>query len=206
VHRDDRGWHHPVAQLAEGVRGDDVVRPDHRAPGRVVDDPGQAQPRGRVDDREVHAELGQALVEQARHHGRGAIERVLRLAAPEGRLGDAPAPALGDRHAQRVGGRLQRGEEPVGREVAAELAHALGEDGIELDPVAVPVDHRMVEARSDLLGRLMAVGAHGPVLPAASGWVALGLLVGGLFDAGSLPQRIAPGAGRRAPRRGNVHG
>ena len=57
VHRDDRGRGHPVAQIAEVVRGHDVVRANHRAPGVVVVDPGQAQAGGRIDDREIGAEL-----------------------------------------------------------------------------------------------------------------------------------------------------
>ena len=78
-------------------------------------------------------------------------------------------PPLGDRHAQRVAGRLHRGEEPVGGQVAADLPHPLGEDGIELDPVAVPVDHRMVETRSDLRGSWMTVIAHVAFSPRPAG-------------------------------------
>src|SRR5207244_12915755 len=89
----------------------------------------------------------------------GAVEGVLRLAGPEARLGDAPAPPLGDRHAERVLRRLHRGEEPVGREIAADLPHPLGEDWIELDPVSVPVDDRVVETRSAPLRRSMTVTA-----------------------------------------------
>ena len=162
VHRNDRGRGHAVAQVAEVVRGDDVVGANHRAPGVVVADARHAQAGGRVDDREVGAELVEPLVEQARHHRGGAIERVLRLAAPEGGLGDAPAPPLGDRHAQRIARGLHGGEEAVGGLVAADLAHPLAEDGVEFDPVAVAVDDRMFEARADLCRRSMAVSSRMP--------------------------------------------
>ena len=162
VHRDDRGRRHPITELAEVVRGDDVVRANHRAPGGVVADPRHAQPGGGIDDGVVAAELVQALIEQARHHRGGAVERVRRLAGPEARLGDAPPPALAERHAERVFGGLQCGEPSVGGLVAADPAHPLGEDGVELDPVPVAVDDRVAEARADLRGSLVAVAAHVP--------------------------------------------
>src|SRR5206468_5869158 len=99
-----------------------------------------AQARGRIDDREVAAELVEALVEQARHHRGRAVERVAGLAGPEAWLGETPAPPLGERHAQRVLRGLHRGVEPIGSPVATDLSHALAEDGIALDPVAVAVD------------------------------------------------------------------
>src|SRR5207253_10928984 len=89
-----------------------------------------------------------------------AIERVSGLASPEARLGDPPAPPLGERHAQRVLRGLQRGQESLGGQVAAHLSHSLAEDGIELDPVPVTVDDWMVQARPDLCRRLMSVAAH----------------------------------------------
>src|SRR5207247_565101 len=130
--------------------------------GGVVADRRHAQPGGGIDDGVVAAELVQALIEQARHHRGGAVERVRRLAGPEARLGDAPPPALAERHAERVFGGLQCGEPSVGGLVAADPAHPLGEDGVELDPVPVAVDDRVAEARADLRGSLVAVAAHVP--------------------------------------------
>ena len=160
VHGNDCGRGHPVAQIAEVVGGDDVVGANDRPPGVVIADSRHAQAGGRVDDREIGAKLIKALVEQARHHRGRAIERVLGLTAPEGRLGDAPALSFGDRHAQRVARGLHRGEESVGGPIAANLSHSLAEDGVEFDPVTVTVDHRMVQARTDLCCRLMTISAH----------------------------------------------
>ena len=160
VHGNDRGRGHPVAQIAEVFGGDDVVGANHRSPGVVIADARHAQTGGRVDDREIGAELVKALVEQARHHRGRAIERVLRLTAPEGWLRDTPALSFGDRHAQRVARGLHRGEEPVGGPIAANLAHSLAEDGVEFDPVTVTVDHRVVQVRANLCWRLMPISAH----------------------------------------------
>ena len=69
-------------EIAEVLGGDDVEAADHGAPGRVVRDARDAEPGGRIDDAEIDAELVEPVVEQARHHRRGAVERVGRLAAP----------------------------------------------------------------------------------------------------------------------------
>src|ERR1700693_5813636 len=66
MHRDDRRRGHPIAEILEIASRDDVVGADHRAPSRVVDDARQAQPGGRVDNREIGADLIEPLVEQMR--------------------------------------------------------------------------------------------------------------------------------------------
>ena len=58
------------------------------------------------------------------------------------------------------------GVEAVAGLVAADLPHALAEDGIEFDPVAVPVDDRVIEMRSDVRRRAMPVPAQVPSLNA----------------------------------------
>ena len=160
VHRNDRGRGHPVAELPEIFRGHDIVGAHDRSPGGIIVDSRQAQAGGRVDDREIGAELVETLVEQTGHHRGGAIERVFRLPAPEGGLGDTPSPPLGDRHAQRVARGPHRGEEAVGGLVAANLSHAVAENGIEFDPVTVTVDDRVAQARADLCRCAMPVSAH----------------------------------------------
>ena len=92
VHRDDRGRGQPVAEPVEIIGRDDVVGADHGAPGLVVLDARQAQPGGRIDDREIDADLVEPGIEHFRHHRGGAVECVLGLTVPEIRLGDA-APA-----------------------------------------------------------------------------------------------------------------
>ena len=71
-----------------------------------------------------------------------------------------PALALGHRHAQGVDRGLHGGVEAVAGLVAADLPHALAEDGIEFDPVAVPVDDGVIEMRSDVRRRAMPVPAQ----------------------------------------------
>ena len=104
VHRDDRGRRHPVAEILEIVGRDDVVGADHRAPRRVVLDARQAQPGGRIDDREIGADLVQPLIEQMRHHRGGAVERVAGLAGPEARHRDAAGAGAPRRQHQRSRG------------------------------------------------------------------------------------------------------
>ena len=55
-------------------------------------------------------------------------------------------------------------QKAVGRLVAADLAHLLGEDRRKLDPMAVAVDDRMLDLGVDLRRAQMTVAAHG-VLP-----------------------------------------
>ena len=160
MHGNDGGRGHPIAKIAEVLGGDDVVGADDRTACLVVADARQAQTGRRIDDREIGAKLVEALVKQARHHGRGAVERILGLPAPECRLGDAPSLALGQRHAQRVARGLHRGQETVSGPVTAHLSHTLAEDGVEFDPVAIPVDHRMAQAGTDLVRGRMSCGAH----------------------------------------------
>ena len=80
VHRDDRGrgpaW---SAQILEIPGRHDAEGADHGAAGRVVDDARQAQSGGRVDDREIAADLVEPLVERdaASSPWRGFFEQVL---------------------------------------------------------------------------------------------------------------------------------
>jgi hypothetical protein len=125
------------------------------------DDTRQAQSGGRVDDREIGADLVEPLVEQMRHHRRGAVEGVPRLPRPKARHGDPAAAALLDTQLECIARRRHGSEEPVGRLVAADLAHLLAEHRIVLDPVPVAVDDRMVELGLDLRGAKVGVTAHG---------------------------------------------
>ena len=159
VHRDDRRRGQPVAELGEIIGRDDVVGADHGAAGGVVLNARKAQPGGRVDDDEIEAELVEAVVKQARHHRGGAVERVLRLAAPERRLADALGAPLGGRHRQRVAGRPHRLQKAVRGQVAADLAHLVAEHRIVFDPMPVAIDDRMVDFRTNLFRTEM--GAHG---------------------------------------------
>jgi hypothetical protein len=141
---------------------DDVVAADHGAAGLVILDARQAQPGGRIDDREIEADFVEPLVQHLRHHCGGAVERVLGLAIPEiGHRDAAPAALLGG-HLQGVGRRAQRREKAVGRFVAGGLAHFLAENRGVFQPMAVAVDDRMFQLRADLLGALVSAHAFLP--------------------------------------------
>jgi hypothetical protein len=159
VHRDDRRRGHAVAEIAEIIGRDDVVGADHGAPGLVILDPRQPQPGRRIDHREIGADLVEALVEQLWHHRGRPVERVLALAVPEIGLCYAPLGPLGRGHLQPLAGTPRR-QKAVGRLVAADLAHLLGEDRRKLDPVTVAVDDRVLELCMDLGRAQMAIAAH----------------------------------------------
>ena len=142
-HRDHRRRRQPVAELGEVFRRDDIEAADHGAPGLVVGDARDAEAGGWIDDAEIDAELVEPVVEHARHHRRGAVARVGRLAAPVALHGDAALLAFGDRQAERVGDAPLGGQEAVRRLVAGDLAHALGEDRAVFDPVSVGIDDGM---------------------------------------------------------------
>ena len=149
VHRDDRGRGQPVAEPVEIIGRDDVVGADHGASGLVVLDARQAQPGGRIDDREIDADLVEPGVEHFRHHRRRTVERVLGLTVPEIRLRDAAPGALGRLQLEGVGRRFEGGEEPVGPLVAAGLAHLFAEDRGIFEPMSVAVDDRVRQVRAD---------------------------------------------------------
>jgi hypothetical protein len=59
-----------------------------------------AEAGGGIDHAEIEAEVIQALVHEARKHGRGPVEGVLGGEKPERLLADPPAPPLGHGHAE----------------------------------------------------------------------------------------------------------
>ncbi len=150
VHRDDRRRRQPVAEAAEIIGRDDVVGADHGAAGGVVLDARQAQPGSRVDDDKVEAQFVEAVVQELRHHRGGAVERVFRLARPEGLLTHALLAALGDRHRQQLAGRPHRLQKSVRGQIAADLAHLVAEHRIVFDPMAVAIHDWMVDFRPHL--------------------------------------------------------
>src|SRR5215470_14999246 len=76
VHRDHRRRGQTVAEIAEVIGSDDVEAADHGAPGLVILDARDAQPRGRVNDAEIDPQLVEPVVEHARHHRGGAVAGV----------------------------------------------------------------------------------------------------------------------------------
>ena len=183
----------PVAETAEILGRDDVVGADHSAPRRVVLDARQAQPGGRIDNHKVEAQLVEAVVEQLRHHRRGAVERVFRLAAPEGLLTQTLIAALGDRHREQLAGRPHRLQKAVRGQIAADLTHLVAEHRIVFDPMPVAIDDWMVDFRTDLFRGHMR--AHG----CSPNKLRLDCAAG----ASAAPQAI--GAERCTPRRAARH-
>ena len=158
-HRDHRRRCQPVAELGEVFRGDDIEAADHGAPGLVVGDARDGKTGRRIDDAEIDAELVEPVVEHARHHRRGAVARVGRLATPIAFHGHATLLAFGNRQAECVGDAPLGGDETIGRLVARHLAHTLGEDRVVLDPMAVAVDDGMLYAGTNFCGAAMRTHA-----------------------------------------------
>ena len=182
VTRDGRGRRHAVAKLAEVVGGHDVERVAHGASRLVVGDAGDAEPGRGIDGREVDTQLLEPLVEEPREHPGRAVAGVSRRSRPEPFLADAAPSALVHGRRQVVFRRSLGREEGVGRLVAADLAHLLGEDRRKLDPVAVAVDDRVLELCMELGRAQMAVTAHVFLLRGGcrflrEGWAAPGIRV-----------------------------
>src|SRR5262249_11868579 len=87
-----------------------------------------------------------------------AVTCVGRLPAPESLHCDAALGALLEGHAERIRDTTLRLQESIGAEVARDFADLLGKDRGVLDPMAVAVDHGVVEILPDLFRRM--VGAH----------------------------------------------
>src|SRR5262249_41026281 len=119
-----------------------------------------AEPGGGIDDAEIEAEVVQALVHEAREHGRRPIERVLRRQEPERLLADPAAPALGHGHVERVRDPLAREIERLHRRVPPDAAKLLAHERGELRPVPVGVDDRMLQAGVELPGLGLCAGDH----------------------------------------------
>ncbi|MYB38558.1 MAG: hypothetical protein F4Y26_14490 [Gammaproteobacteria bacterium] len=115
----------------------------------VVVHPRQAESHGGEQDAEVDAEFVETLVEQARHHGGGAVAGVLGGRAPEGLLGNVLAAALCRRHAEGTSHPLAVHLHRPHCGVAADLAHGRPHHGGVFEPVAVGVDDGMAQARSE---------------------------------------------------------
>ena len=155
VHRDHRRRRQPVAEPVEIFGRDDVEAADHRTPRLIIGDARDAEPGGRVDDAEIDPEFVEPVIEHARHHRGGAVAGVGRLPPPIALHRDAAALPLGDREPQCVGNAALRCEKPVGRLVAGNLAHPLGEDRRVFDPMPVAVDDGVAQPGTDLFGAHM---------------------------------------------------
>ena len=106
---------------------------------------------GGIHHAEVEAELVHALVEQLRHHRRGAVADVRHRHRPAAGMGDAPAATFLGAEKERFADGLAQAGEALGHFAASDLGDALLHHRPELQPVRVRVDHRMVELGMDLL-------------------------------------------------------
>ena len=150
VHGDHGGGGHAVCIRREQLRLVTVEGSACRDAGLVVRVAGHAEAGRRKEDREVDAELRQALVEELRHHGGGAITGVFRGCTPERLLGDVFRTALRDVHRQRTADACAPGAQSAHRRLAADPLHGLLHHRTELQPVAIGIDHRMPEARAQI--------------------------------------------------------
>ena len=161
----------PVAVLGEDSGVVRVQRACRRLAQLVVRVAQHREPRGRVEQREVEADLFQTLVEQLRQHHGHAIERG-RAAVEHPRRQIALA---------RRERRAAEPDEPLGHRVVGDLTHAVDHHRHELGEVAVGVDHRMRETapypRHLLAGH--EIKSHAPFLYL-------------------LPRRASAGSDRRA--------
>src|SRR5262249_47649348 len=95
-----------------------------------------------------------------RQHGRGPVSRVLRRRRPERLLREPAAPPLSDRDRLRFTGTTRNRQEPLGGEIATDAPELLAGDRAVLQPVAVGIDHGMVQAGSNAGWGEMAVAVH----------------------------------------------
>src|SRR5438876_650027 len=89
-------WPMWLKQKFDGV--EDVVGSANGAAQAGVLHAVVAEPGRGIDDAEIHAEVVEALVHEARQHGRRPIEDVRARRAPERLLSDAAPGPLGQRH------------------------------------------------------------------------------------------------------------
>ena len=158
---------HAVGEGPEHLGIHPVHRARHRAAQILVGIRDVEEPERRIHEREVDAEVVESLVEEPRHHGGGPVQRIAGLPPPRGPMGTA-LHALGRRHLvpARVLGLLHELVDDGG---AAHVAQEVEEDRDGLEPVAIAVDHRVIELRAHRrrLG-ILRVG-HGEPPPAFLG-------------------------------------
>ncbi|MGR6999032.1 hypothetical protein ACU686_14285 [Yinghuangia aomiensis] len=152
--RGDRGETVAVGAVDLGVVAVECAR--EGAAQLVVGKLGHREAVGGVEDREVDADLVEALVHQVRQHAGGAVEGVGGRDSPHGggvdaqvaalgAVGDGTAPVGGVAHLLEHGGEVGAGV------LGDEVAH----QGQVFDQVAVAVDDGVVEPaadRGDLVG------------------------------------------------------
>ena len=137
-----RHWRHAVCVVRKVVATEGVERArcllTHGAVGRY------RRRAGGIHHAEIQPQFIHALVEQLRHHGRGAVQRVGHWHRPATGVGDAPAPTFGRPHQQGIADGLTQAGEAIGHLAAGDLTDALLQERPELQPMGVRVDDRMV--------------------------------------------------------------
>ena len=162
VHRHHRRRRHPVLERGEHLRVHAVHRAGHRAPQFLVGIRHVKEPERGVDQGEVDAEVVEALVEEARDHRGGPVERAGGLPPPR-RPHEAPVEPVGRRGVVPGGvGRLLHELLDRARHLRpGHVAEIVEEDRDRLQPVPVPVDHRVSELRPHLRRlRVPRIGHH----------------------------------------------
>ncbi len=142
---DARHRHDAVAVRAIRLGGVHVERPRQRRPQLVVGEMDRGEPVRRVGDRNVDADLIEALVEELRQHRGRAVERVARRYPPPRHAHERHLAALCGR--ERLGEAAARDDhvEPFGDRRAGDLDEDVAHERQVLDDVAVAVDDRVVD-------------------------------------------------------------
>jgi hypothetical protein len=89
MHRNRRCGGPAIAELAKLAGNIQVESAASSATNLLFRDVRYREACGRIEDREIEAELVESFVQEARQQGRGAVKRVLCRNAPEGFLGAA---------------------------------------------------------------------------------------------------------------------
>ena len=152
VHRDLGDREQPVGELGEHAGVEAVEGAARTPPVALVVEVAEEETEARVDDADVDAELGEALVEEAGKHRGGAVDRRSSRRSPTGR-GDAASRVRSGVSAYQSAIGPKVPEVRRGHRLAVER-HALldqlaGQGGEELDGVTVDVDHRVVQLLAD---------------------------------------------------------
>ena len=163
LHGDSRRGGHTVGVLAVevgqvGVEGST----EDSAELVVIDEPVPAQPRGWVQNGEVHAQLIHALVQQTGEMGGGAVEGVSRPHPPGGGCAPLLPPLLLGHGPPAIVG--LPGVEPLNHSAAAHVLDVIQEQRGHLQDVPVGVDDGVLELSADFLGWRRIGGDHGAVL------------------------------------------
>ncbi len=149
VRRDDPHGAQAIAVRRVALRVVPIACPRQRATHLVVVECHRHQTQRRVQQREVDADVVEALVQQLRQHRGGAIERVHTRQRPPSRTAvthGAPSRIVHCAHERRAADHLV---EPARDVVAGLVGNQIPHQRHELDAMTVGVDHGVIESSAN---------------------------------------------------------